>query len=69
MSSQESGCNCGESCKCGSTCNCGTKTKTSETTSTTKRAFVVRQTNINESFLFKENYSRYITAAKNYRCV
>ncbi|KAF0441102.1 hypothetical protein F8M41_003949 [Gigaspora margarita] len=69
MSSQESGCNCGESCKCGPSCTCGTQTKISETTSTTKRAFVVRQNNNNETFLHQENYSRNVTAAKNYRCV
>ncbi|CAG8795437.1 31678_t:CDS:2 [Racocetra persica] len=48
MSSQESGCNCGDSCKCGVTCNCGSsQTKTTDTAP--KRAFVIRQSNGNAS--------------------
>ncbi|CAG8515288.1 12515_t:CDS:2 [Cetraspora pellucida] len=46
MSSQESGCNCGDSCKCGATCNCGSsQTKTTDTAP--KRAFVIRKRNDN----------------------
>ncbi|CAG8514771.1 16314_t:CDS:1, partial [Cetraspora pellucida] len=46
MSSQESGCNCGDSCNCGATCNCGSsQPKTTDTAP--KRAFVIRKSNDN----------------------